>query len=137
MAYARDGIGGRVAGFSGGLAVGPRLRVINQTIRVELSHHQHLEPGCRAFWRAAIYLRHYRFLSDRSHHRSTAEHRDRCIPNRTCTAPHSATTRFAHRNAGGDPERDPRSLGNFRNGPMVTRLPVRISETNARLDSIL
>jgi len=64
------------------------------------------------------------------------EHCDGGLPDRTRAALDPATDHLAHRNAGRDPQRDSRVVGNFRDDPLAARLSVCVSEADIRLDSI-
>ena len=86
--------------------------------------------------RVAVHLRHSSLLADCVTYRSAAEHCDGGLSDRTRAALDPAADCLAHRDAGRDPQRNSRVVGNFRHDPVAARLSVSIPAADTRLDSI-
>src|SRR4030095_1319674 len=107
-----------------------------QEIRFSFPRHINVGPGRRAIRRAALHLRNAGFFAHCIGDCGPLEHRNGGVPYRARAALDSPTARLFDRNAGGNSECHPRTLGHFRNDSVVARLSLPMAQTSLRLDTV-
>src|SRR4030095_6624687 len=132
VVYPRHGAGRRSPDHFDWLGTLEWLCARGYEVRLPFSYDFNMGSGGGAIRRAALHLRHADVVPDRVVDRSAVGNRDGGLSDRACAALDSAATRFANRNAGGDPERHPGIMGNFRHDPVAARLSVSMAQTIPR-----
>src|SRR5215475_12883214 len=135
MAHARDGICGGVAHYLGWLAALEWVPARHEEIRCPIPRDINLGPGRRGIRRAAVHLRNAGFFSDCTSHRRAIGYRDGSVSHRARSFVDTAAAGVFDRNVGGDPERDPRVVGNFCNDSVATGLSLSMASACLRLDA--
>src|SRR5438552_2951022 len=137
MAHAGHGVDRGCAGRFDWVAALARIYARDPEIWFSFPNHIHLGPSGRTVQGATLYLRNTCFFAHRAPDCSSPGYRHSSVSDRACAIVDSAGTGFTDRNAGGNSERDPWLVGNFRHDPVAARLSISIPQAVLRLDTAL